>query len=245
MTDEQLAFDIEGMIHEAAVAAAPQWTDAPLRFTTAYHSPADLDGAMEHWQFLHRLDGSWRQSRMWHRAITVPGGIDVGEHGFDFFSADLRCDRWSHDGDGACECVGDLMYLAICEPHGWHAIADSENGAVEGWHDHAFPGWRGLPIVPARLRDAEKIGTSKAAKKWIAEHYPKSMQVDGAPVITERRPYGTRHVPGRSPWGGYDLSHTAVDPDRIVEGTKPLRRTNDFPLEPRRSTVNTAIGLGD
>ena len=48
----------------------------------------------------------------------------------------------------------------------------------------------------------DKDGLSKAAKKWISEHDPPSMQVPGAPIITERRPFGTRHVPGRSPWGG-------------------------------------------
>lgn len=56
MTEEQLAFDIEGMIHEAAVAAAPKWTGAPLHFTTKYHSPAELDAAFEHWHFLHAHD---------------------------------------------------------------------------------------------------------------------------------------------------------------------------------------------
>ncbi|MBM7510238.1 hypothetical protein JOE61_004052 [Nocardioides salarius] len=86
---------------------------------------------------------------------------------------------------------------------------------------------------------------SKATKNWIAEHYPKSMQVPGAPMITERRPFGTRHVPGRSPWGGYDISHTAVDPDRIVEGVKPLRRMPDFTLEHARAATSPGIGLGD
>ena len=43
MTQEQFAFDIEGMIHEAAVEAAPEWTGAPLHFTTPYYSPAELD----------------------------------------------------------------------------------------------------------------------------------------------------------------------------------------------------------
>lgn len=75
MTEEQLAFDIEGMIHEAAVEAAPDWSGAPLHFTTAYFSPGDLDVAFEHWQFLHKLDNSRTQSRVWHRAITVPGGV--------------------------------------------------------------------------------------------------------------------------------------------------------------------------
>ena len=67
----------------------------------------------------------------------------------------------------------------------------------------------------------------------------------GAPIITERRPYGTRHVPGRYPWGGYDISHTAIDPDRIVEGAKPVRCTPDFPLEHARAATSPGIGLGD
>ena len=63
MTEEQLAFDIEGMIHEAAVEAAPEWNGAPLHFTTAYYSPAELDAAFEHWQFLHAHDKAHVNSR--------------------------------------------------------------------------------------------------------------------------------------------------------------------------------------
>ncbi|CUR58135.1 conserved hypothetical protein [metagenome] len=246
MTEQQLAFDIEGMIHEAAVEAAPEWSGAPLHFTTAYFSPAALDAAFEHWQFLHKLDYSRAQSHMWHRAITVPGGVDIGDHGFDFFTADLRCEPWKHDGPhGDCMCVGDLAYMATCEPHGWHVTAGDENSAVEGWHDHAFPGWRDLPILPARLRDFETVGLSKAAMQWIENHYPESMQVVGAPVITERSSMGTRHVPGRSPWGGYDISHTAVDPSRTIEPRR-RRRTHEVALEPpRASATPTSIGLGD
>lgn len=162
------------------------------------------------------------------------------------YTADLRCEPWKHsDQHDGCTCLGELMYQTICDPCEWHGITDSENDAVEMWHDHALPGWRELPIVSSRLRVMDKDGLSKATKKWIGEHYPKSMQVPGAPIITERRPYGTRHVPDRSPWGGYDLSPTAVDPDRIVEGAKSLRRTNAFPLEQTRSTTPSGIDLGD
>ena len=143
MTEEQLAFDIEAMLHESAVEAAPEWSGAPLAFTTAYWTPPNLEAAHEHWQFLHKLDQSRTQSRMWHRAIAVPGRVAVGDHGFDLFTADLRCEPWTHgEAHGGCQCVGDLIYQAICEPDGWHVIASDENSAVEGWHDHAFPGWR-------------------------------------------------------------------------------------------------------
>lgn len=246
MSDEQFAFDIEGMLHAAAVEAAPEWTGAPLHFTTAYYPPAELDAAVEHWQFLHAHNKAHFNSRMWHRSITVAEKDQVAGHGFVLYTTDLRCEPWKHaDKQERCHCVGELMYQSICQPCEWSGITDSENEAVEMWHDHALKGWRELPIVPSRLRMADKDGLSKSATKWIAEHYPKSMQVRGAPIITERRPYGTRHVPGRSPWGGYDLSHTAVDPGRIVEGAKPLHRTHEFPIGPSHSTAPSGLGLGD
>jgi len=236
VTDEQLAFDIEGMLHDAAVEATPDWTGAPLHFTTTYYPPAELDAAVDHWQFLHANDKTHVNSRMWRRSITVPESNALAEHGFVLYTTDLRCEPWKHaDKHERCECLGDLMYQAVCPSCHWSGIADHENDAVEAWHDHALPGWRDLPIVPSRLRMTDKDGLSKAARSWIVAHYPTSMQVPGAPIITERRPYGTRHVPGRSPWGGYDLSHTAVDPDRIVEGAKPLRRERDFPRKPAPS----------
>ena len=236
MTEEQLAFDIEAMLHDAAIEAAPAWSGAPLHYTSTYYPPAELDAAFEHWQFLHAHDKTHVNSRMWHRSISVPESRALAGHGYVLYTADLRCEPWNHsDKHDGCTCLGELMYQAICEPCEWNGITDSENDAVEMWHDHALPGWCELPIVPSRLRMMDKDALSKAAKKWISEHYPKPMLVPGAPIITERRPYGTRHVPGRSPWGGYDLSHTAVDPDRIVEGAKPVRRERDFPLEPAPS----------
>lgn len=245
MTQAQLAFDIEGMLHEAAIEAAPQWSGAPLHFTADFHTPNALDAAVAHWQFLHKLDGSRPQSRMWHRAIAVPGGVDVGMHSFDLFTADLRCEPWDHpDPHDGCACVGDLTYMAICEPHRWHAIADDENTAVEGWHDHAFPGWRDLPIMPSHLRQVDKVGLSNAAKQWVERNYPESMQVDGAPVITERSSMGTRHVPGRSPWGGYDLSHTAVLPLR--QGVRRSRgQVVGVPIEVTRRAPTARMALGD
>lgn len=246
VSEEQLAFDIEGMLHEARVEAAPEWSGAPLHFTTAYHSPDDLDAAFEHWQFLHAHHQTHVNSRMWHRSITAPENGRLAGHGFVLYTTDLRCEPWKHsDNHENCTCVGELMYRAICEPCEWNGIADHENVAVEMWHDHALPGWRDLPVVPSRLRMMDKDALAKSAKKWVIEKYPKSMQVPGAPIITERRPYGTRHVPGRSPWGGYDLSHTAVDPDRIIEGAKAQTNRPSCDLDPPCSTASQAgLGIG-
>lgn len=245
MTEGQLAFDIEGMIHAAAVEAAPEWTGAPLSFTAAYFSPADLDAAHAHWQFLHMRDGASVQSRMWRRSIAFPAGADVGTHRLDLFAADLRCEPWKHGHPhDKCACVGDLMYLAICELHAWHGIFSDENTAAEVWHDHAFPGWRDLPIVPARLRSTDKPGLSTSARKWIERHYPTSAQVVGAPVITERSGLGTRHVPGRSPWGGYDISHTAVDPNRTISTAQSLRQSHESPSRARSAASAGTSVLG-
>lgn len=215
---DQLAFDIEGMIHAARIETAPKWTGAPLNYTTAFYPPAQLDAAIEHWQFLHARDTTHTKCRMWRRSITVPDNDQVSGHGFVLYTADLRCEPWKYAEEHEdCSCFGALMYQAVCEPCAWNAITDSENGAVEMWHDHALTGWRELPIVPSRLRRNDSSKLAKATQRWVTEQYPTSMQVPGAPIITERQRFGTRHVPGRSPWGGYDLSHTAVDPGRIVE----------------------------
>jgi len=246
--DGQLAFDIEGMIHAAQVEAAPPWTGAPLHFTVDYFSPDDLDAAWAHWKFLHQgVLGAYALSKMWHRAIAVPGGIPVGDHGFDMFTADLRClaDEHRH---AECACIGDLLYQSVCEPCGWHAVGDSENGAAESWHDHAIPGWRDLPIVPISIPVVDSnMRITRQVRAWVEEHYPEDMQFPGAPIITERRGVGHRHVPGRSPWAGYDISHTAVDPDRKVAPPKSVRRrqTHRQPGTRHASSAPSGMGLGD
>ena len=78
---------------------------------------------------------------------------------------------------------------------------------VEAWHDHAFPGWRQLPILPAKLRG--QMGTRKMTPKleeWLEANYPPEFRVPGAPILTDRGGSGTRHVPEYSPYGGFDLS---------------------------------------
>ena len=242
--DAQLAFDIEGILHQAAVEAAPPWAGAPLHFTTAYYSPAELGAAFAHWQFLHSHDDTHVQSRMWHQAIAAPSGFNLGDHSFGLFTADLRCEPWKHsEPQGDCLCVGDLVYQSTCAPCGWHAIAPDENSAVEHWHDHALSGLRDLPVVPARLRKTDSIGLSKAARRWIEEHYPNSIQIAGAPIITERSGTGTRHVPGRSPWCGYDLSHTALERDATAPRAR--RHPMENVLASTRPSCASGRSIGD
>ena len=78
---DQLAFDIEGMLHGAVVESADEWHGAPLHFTTAYYPPTELDAALEHWTFLHAHDKTHINSRMWRHSITFPESDQVAGHG--------------------------------------------------------------------------------------------------------------------------------------------------------------------
>lgn len=219
----QLAFDIDGLIHAAEVDAAPPWQGAPLHFTTGYFRPEELDAAFEHWRFLHGSFDCIAQSHMWHRSPNLNEHIELGGHSIDTFDAELRCNDHKHRyGGERCWCVGGRMRLAVCEPCGWHVVASDENAAVEAWHDHALPGWRRLPIVPAFAGvRVERAGKLQA--QWIADHYSAAAQVPGAPIITERSEHSTRHVPNCSPWVGYDLCGIPHERRTWRPGRPPVR----------------------
>jgi len=199
---------------------APYGGPAPLSFTADYYTPAELLAARAH---LSRVLGNgWPRrapNHTWGLAITLGWCGHAPGHSLCVLTADLRCAcrfpyTWAEwDEIGPCYCVGDLLYQANCEECRWHTIG-SERAVVEAWHDHAWPGWRDLPVVPFELCDRtggmdparalDKKGAAKA-RAWVIEHYPAEWQVSGAPVRTEREPVGSRHVPGYSPWGGFDM----------------------------------------
>lgn len=220
MSTAQLAFDIDTLIHQAAVDAAPAWNGAPLRYHEEYRTPAELDTAWERWVFEHGTFGCVPSSHMWHRDRLRDGfefeqAADGPVHGFAFYTADTRCSDWGTDkhrhDHAAGELPDELMHQIICAPCQWRAISHNENTVVEAWHDHALEGWRELPVIPRKLAEHDHE-RNKLAKlnSWLEEHYPTEWRKVGYPVITERHGIGTRHVPGRSPFGGYDLSHTAL-----------------------------------
>ncbi|WHS34381.1 DUF6349 family protein [Auritidibacter ignavus] len=200
----QLAFDFDEIAREEARERLDEWSGAPLRFTQDYYPPQALQEAFDHWIFINGHFGSHARSHIWHQMVWNAGATKFGEHRAELLTAELRPE---HDREGP----GGLLVQVVCEPCGWHAIDENENHVVEQWHDHAVPGWRDLPIIPASVRVRDESKLTKLALAWIRERYPTHMQVPGAPIITERQPYGTRHVPGYSPWNGYDLSHTALD----------------------------------
>jgi len=206
---------IDNLIHEEHVAALPEWTGIPLgQLVTDYHHPDELDAGWRRWIEINgNFDSIWK-SRMWHRSYTVTHTV-IGTHSIDLFDIDLRCKAGLHDAERdayglglgrICQCVGTTMSQIICSACAWHHIG-TEHEAVEAWHDHAFPGWRNLPTLPAKLRGT--MGGTKMTptlEEWFEANYPAQFRIPGAPIITERGKYGTRHVIGYSPYGGYDLS---------------------------------------
>jgi len=211
----QIAFDIDELIHEVEVANAPTWAGAaPLHFTTNFHTPDELDEAFDRWVFEHGHLGSHPASHMWIPEITTSFYTPTTRegHSFALYTADTRCNCSIRSGlncqdwedSGKCQCIGDLLYQTICTNCQWHTISNRENETVLAWHDHAWAGWRNLPIVPASVQHSKQAGRyGKKFYEWISTNYPTEWQIKGAPIITERVP--GRCVPGGSPWGGYDL----------------------------------------
>lgn len=195
---QQVAHQID--IFEALEAAEP--ITAPLSFTVEPYSREEFEKADKRWRHEHGSMGARPQSHMWSSWDYQYGNNRTmhGGHQSYVMSADTRCDHHREK----CSCVGDLLYRVYCEGCGnVSAIHDNENAAVEDHLDQCWPGWRDLPTVTATAKD------SGGHRFKLPEGYPEAFMADGAPVRTLRSAGATRHVPGRSPFGGYDTGHTA------------------------------------
>jgi hypothetical protein len=120
--------------------------------------------------------------------------------------ADLRCEHYDVD----CYCPGDLLYRGECLACPWEGPAhDRHNPAVEDAHDHAWAGWRTLPAASRRPEPGTTHKLKAAMARWVDgvnEAYPEGWLEAGGPIRTLRGESGTRHVPGHSGFGGYDLA---------------------------------------
>ncbi len=154
-----------------------------------------------------RNDRSWADIRRdgpvyrWSPTICGPR-LNSDREGCQpiILNADLRCD---HHRPG-CHCPGDLIYRHLCTCGHVDEARDCENGAAEDAMDHGWTGWRDLPILACSM-PMEK-GTQR--DRWtetVNETYPAGWLEAGGPVRTARSNGGRRHVPGRTPHGGYDM----------------------------------------
>lgn len=82
---------------------------------------------------------------------------------------------------------------------------DDESPVVESAMDHAFPGWRELPLVTACRTDASPKQKA-AALDYLKTAYPAGWIERHGPVRVDRGRIGTRHVAGYAVTGGYEMA---------------------------------------
>lgn len=191
----------------------PPWTGSPLGYHEEFATVEQHVAALDRWIEEHERFGFIARSRMWH-PNTYSGGIEGADHTCSILTAECRTLRNGEPRNLPPHVPDAYMHQAICEPCRWHYIDPSERAVVEAWHDHAFPGWRDLKVMPLEVQPEPGKPLGKKAQAWLAEHY--GDRPAGHPIRTERQsPMVTRHVAGRSPWGGFDLGyHRDKETDR-------------------------------
>lgn len=148
---------------------------------------------------------AWR--RLWDIAITCPG--DEGGPGGWVLCTPTVLSREKTEDDLSLD-PGYHLYRGACLGCGWvGSPKDDENDAAEDANDHAFPVWRTLPIVPPIPFHEAPAAYEKATTAWLKKVeplLPPNWIERGGPIRTLRKPPGTRHVPRRTPGGGYDMA---------------------------------------
>lgn len=195
----------------AAEAQAKALAEAPV--PNLYGSPtrglAARMAEFDAWRDAYGDFGCIPISHAWHEGFshsTTP----TDRCAPSLLQAELRCLCNTYAGN-RCLCVGDLMYRGACRHCTWEGDpTDSENTASEDAHDHAWPGWRDLPLVPrSRAGEMGPAQQKRAAVQWLEKVtplYPPGWVEAGGPVRTARSSLGTRHVPNGTPFGGYDMA---------------------------------------
>ena len=152
----QLEFDLDALLPPTPIPA--YLGRAPMHFTSGYFTIDELTEAFTAWVARNGSFGSHPRSHMWvgTQAHTAPIGV-VTMH------ADLRC-TVAYDHPRECSCVGALLHRTQCEPCEWVAVGD-ENIVVEAWHDHAWPGWRDLPVMPLKTEESPEAH-AKLRQRW-------------------------------------------------------------------------------
>lgn len=181
---------------------------APTLFDTGQRGYFARLAVFDQWAQDYGHFASLRRSHAWHAqigAMRVGGQQPTDACRPTILTADLYCDHYNED----CFCVGDVVYRGACLHCTWEGpLRDGENPATEDAHDHAWPGWRDLPLVPRRPDTATGTQQKKAITRWV-QHvnaiYPSGWLESGGPIRTSRGAYGTRHVPNHTGFGGYDM----------------------------------------
>jgi hypothetical protein len=175
---------------------------------------AESDAAHDRWDAAKTEEARVAWCQLWSIHITCPGD-SFGRRDQRAGPGDYqRCTPTVLDADRV-EQDGDLPnwrhYRGACLGCGWAGgPVDSENDAAEDAHDHAWPGWRNLPpVLGPPSPDGSPKEYDKRKARWlekVAPVFPAGWLEGGGPIRTARKAPGNRHVPLRTPYGGYDLA---------------------------------------
>lgn len=161
----------------------------PRLFGSAARGLDARTAELDRWKEVYGTFGCLRDSHAWHVPVTAPSRPTMTCQA-TLLSADLCCD---HEPGARCECVGDDVWRGACTACQWEgAIRADEDHAVADALDHCFPGWREDAPTPVG-----EVGDRHRPTGWPS-------------VTTRSAGAGTRAVPGRSPWGGYDADITIL-----------------------------------
>jgi Family of unknown function (DUF6349) len=185
-----------------------------------YHSPARgpaRRAELDEWRAACGGFGSLRRSHAWH---LTAGPVTSG--GWPARTARCRAAVLMADGrpaEAGCgghlpdrawrlPALAGLVYRGCCLGCEWEGAVthDCENAAADDALDHAWPGWRDLPVV-SRPATTGRDDVAKAA--WLRDLggvLPGGWLEAGGPIRTMRSPQGFRSVPASTPWGGYDAA---------------------------------------
>ena len=163
--------------------------------------------AMDLWTEHYGHFDSIRASHGWRPPFSTTGYVRDQEYcQAEVLNASLDCDHY----DDPCFCVGGRVHRGACSWCDWEGpTRTNETQAIEDAHDHAWPGWRDLPVLP-RWPD-EGTGKKKGVDRahWWAtarELYPEGWIEQGGPILTRRGVMGTHPIRGHfHPAGGWDI----------------------------------------
>lgn len=195
---------------------------APQAYTTELYPVAEFESSREAWSKTRGRLGistrypGWIRNSFDYQTSASGHSLSILEAVVPLTEVDPEQPRRDYD----------QQKRAVCEDCGWHTpiFVGRDRNLEAMWLDHAFPGWRDLPVIAESVPERPSTAADKAKyARWLArveENEPDGWGRPGAPIIT--RPgdtVATRSVPGRSPWGGFDVAQLTSQLERPASPT--------------------------